>query len=164
MPVAFLQKYTPFFFRRINFSSFRYDDSTQHQYQSPQQQYTSSNQVSFSKFHKLKFNPSLTRISKIENTPEKRRFLPAKNCQKQPAPRNLTPRKIPTVSFLFFLFLFQTLPSKNAINSTIQKKLKKMLRAPITGNKRIWLDFSISNSPAKRVNISLFDRAYQGSF
>ncbi|CBY11010.1 unnamed protein product [Oikopleura dioica] len=36
-----------------------------------------------------------------------------------------------------------------------------MLRAPITGNKRIWLDFSISNSPAKRVNISLFDTAYQ---
>jgi hypothetical protein len=133
LPVAFLQKYTPFFFRRINFSSFRYDDSTQHQYQSPQQQYTSSNQVSYSKFHKLKFNPSLTRISKIENTTEKRRFLPAKNCQKQPAPRNLTPRKIPTVSFLFFSF-FSYFKLFRAKMQYIQQFRKKYRNAQSSDN------------------------------
>ena len=131
LPVAFLQKYTPFFFRRINFSSFRYDDSTQQQYQSPQQQYTSSNQVSCSKFQIFKFSLSLTRISFasfinfIETTTEKRRFLPAKNCQNNLLPELNSEKNsycfFPFLSFLISKSSEQKCNKFNNSEKTIQK-------------------------------------------
>jgi len=38
-----------------------------------------------------------------------------------------------------------------------------MLRAPISGSRRVWLDLSVSNAPPKRINMTLFDNVYKNT-